>query len=114
MRTVILALSAMLSLWHEARAGELQSAAVSSLSLSETQPSIGVSYTVESLTNMLDVRFGRTTIILGISNAFELPEHEPPGGLLLDPDIVLSQALDQIEVDIGNERFFSLTFSFSW
>ena len=104
----------MMLLWHEARAGDLQSTGASFLSLSETQPSIGLSYDVESLTNALAVRFGRARIILGISNAFELPEHEPAGGFLLDPDSVLSQELDQIEVDIGNERSFSLTFSFTW
>ena len=115
MRPMSLALAALLLATTQVHASDPNGTAIRAMAgIPESQRSVAVSYDVESLTNVLDVRFGRASLSFGVSNAFELPEHEPLGGFLLHSDTLLSQEQDQIEVDVGNERTISLTFSFSW
>ena len=82
--------------------------------LSEVKPLTVLEYDSDSLTTNLELRVGRGRISLGIANALELPEHELPGGFLLDEAVLLTEELTAFEVDTGNERMFSLTFSVDW
>ena len=80
----------------------------------DTEQSNMFHYDIESLTASLDLSLGRGRISFSIANALELPEYEPPGGVYLDEATLLTDELNGFEVDVGDERMFSLLFSFDW
>ncbi len=71
-------------------------------------------YDIEVLSTTLELALGRGRISLSIANALELPEYEPPGGVYLDETVLLTEELNGFDVDSGEERMLSLTFSFDW
>ena len=96
-------------------AGDAELPMISSLQqLSESEQSHVLHYDIESLTATLELSLGWTRVSFSIANALELPEYEAPGGAYLDEAILLTHELNGIEVDTGDERMVSLTFSFSW
>ncbi len=82
--------------------------------LSNRAAPISFRYDKDSLTADLVFELSRAQISIGMTNILQLPEHEPPGGVFLDEYTLLTDALNGIEVDIGNEPEFSLTFSVVW
>lgn len=72
------------------------------------------SYDRESLTGDLVLDIRRARISMGITNILRIPQHEPLGGVYIDEHTLLTNDLNGIEVDIGSEPAFSLTFSVSW
>ena len=71
-------------------------------------------YDTESQAANLVLRFGRARFNIGITNALQIPEHEPPGRVDLDEHTLLAEALSGIEVDTGIEHTISMVFSFDW
>ncbi len=82
--------------------------------IADRESPLMLSYDAESLSGLVELDFGRGRIEFGISNLFELPEFEPASGFYLDENTLLSEELFGIEVDTGNERAVSLTFSLLW
>ncbi|MFQ5610241.1 MAG: hypothetical protein ACE5F8_08240, partial [Woeseiaceae bacterium] len=62
----------------------------------------------------LTLVFGRARLNMGVANLLQVPVYEPPGGVYLDRDTLLTEALSGIEVDIGVELAASLTFTLVW
>ena len=56
----------------------------------------------------------RVRFDIGITNMFQFPVQEPPGGVFLGEHTVLTEALSGFEVDTGSERVILLTFRFDW
>lgn len=54
-----------------------------------------------------------STAAAAVSNALELPEYEPLGGVYFDEATLLTEELNGFEVDTGG-RMFSLVLSFDW
>ena len=107
MRAVVLALSLVTLVALPARADDW-------LSLAEPVRQVVLDYDEESLTTSLMVPLGRTSVRLGIVNALQLPEYEPPGGFWLDQHTLLATELNDLEFDFDNETAISLTIAFAW
>ncbi len=102
MRTVITAMLLTLLAAGDAAAGETERLPTS------------FDYDIDVVSTTLELALGRSRISFSIANALELPEYEPPGGVSLGEAALLTEALRDFDVDTGEERIFSLTFSFDW
>ena len=115
MRTVIPVALLVLSAAFDARAGDAEFQTTPELPhLLEPVQSIVFRYDAESLMATLELGLGHGRITFGIANAFELPEHEPSGGIYLDQWTLLTEELSGFEIDSGGERMFSLRFGIDW
>ncbi|MDJ0759919.1 MAG: hypothetical protein QNJ19_11005 [Woeseiaceae bacterium] len=75
---------------------------------------VSFEYDREALTTTVEIGFERVALTLSVLNVFELPEPELPPGTGFDGSTLLSEELGGFDVDIGNERVFSLTFTVRW
>ncbi len=115
MRTVIAAALFALLGTTDARADDAENPTTAALrQLSEPDRVIVFLYDMESLEAALELSLGRGRFSLGVANALELPEYEPLDGANIDEGKLLAEELSGLEVDTGNERMFSLMFSFDW
>ena len=75
---------------------------------------VNFEYDREALTTTVAIGFERVALTLSVLNLFELPEPELPPGTGFDGNSLLIEELGGFDVDIGDERVFSLTFTVSW
>ena len=93
---------------------ETQDSQVMAMGLKNAPSNSELHYDADSLTLSYQYRFGAAQFGVDVTNPFALTEHEPPGGVFLEEETLLTSELQGLDVDAAGEAAVWLHFAIGW